>query len=147
MKKGSQKTPRHVAMDLLARREHSVLELSNKLRGRDYDSDEIDEVIHQLQLDGLQSDERFTESYIHHRYNAGYGPMKITHELQQRGIQSSLINRYLEALEADWDEHMQQQRTRKFGADIPDDYALKMKQARFLQNRGFSAEAVMRLFR
>ncbi len=95
----------------------------------------------------MQSDERFTESYIHHRYNAGYGPLKITHELHQRGIQDSLIGRFIGELEVDWDEHMQQQRVRKFGPDIPDDYAQKMKQARFLQNRGFSAEAVMRLFR
>ena len=46
-----------------------------------------------------------------------------------------------------WDESMQKQRVRRFGEAIPDDHPQRMKQARFLQNRGFYPEAVMRLFR
>ena len=134
-------------MDLLARREHSAVELVNKLKSRGFEEEEIEDAVSQLQEDGLQSDERFAESYIHHRFNAGYGPTKITYELHQRGVSDRLINLFLDELDVDWDDHMQQQRIRKFGDTIPDDYAQKMKQARFLQNRGFSAEAVMRLFR
>jgi SOS response regulatory protein OraA/RecX len=42
---------------------------------------------------------------------------------------------------------MIRQRIRKYGVAIPNDYAERMKQARFLQNKGFSPESVMRLFR
>lgn len=138
---------RNKAMDLLARREHSAQELRQKLKTRDYDADAIDEVLQALKEDRLQSDERFTESYVNHRFNAGVGPLKIRYELRQKGVSDRLVDEFLEPLSDQWDELMTRQRVRKYGAAIPDDYASRMKQARFLQNRGFSPESVMRLFR
>ena len=138
---------RNKAMDLLARREHSEQELRQKLKTREYDADAIDEVLQALKEDRLQSDERFTESYVNHRFNAGVGPLKIRYELRQKGVFDGLVDVFLEPLSDQWDELMTRQRIRKFGAPIPDDYAERMKQARFLQNRGFSPESVMRLFR
>jgi len=138
---------RNKAMDLLARREHSEQELRQKLKTREYDADAIDEVLQALREDRLQSDERFTESYVNHRFNAGVGPLKIRYELRQKGVSDGLVDEFLEPLSDQWDELMTRQRIRKYGAAIPDDYAERMKQARFLQNRGFSPESVMRLFR
>ena len=138
---------RNKAMDLLARREHSEQELRQKLKTREYDTDAIDEILQALKEDRLQSDERFTESYVNHRFNAGVGPLKIRYELRQKGVSESLVDEFLEPLSDQWDELMTRQRVRKYGASIPDDYAERMKQARFLQNRGFSPESVMRLFR
>ncbi len=68
---------RKKAMDLLARRDHSEQELRRKLKSREYDADTIDEVLQELISDRLQSDERFTEAYVNHRFNAGVGPLKI----------------------------------------------------------------------
>jgi regulatory protein len=138
---------RRKAMDLLARREHSALELRRKLLSREFDEATVDEVLARLQHDRLQSDERFTESYVHHRVNAGVGPLKIRQELLQRGIGDDLAQQYLDSMSDQWDEMMAQQRVRKFGETIPQDLKDRMKQARFLQNRGFSPDSVMRLFR
>ena len=138
---------RKKAMDLLARREHSARELRRKLSSREFAADAIDRVLHQLQLDRLQSDSRFTESYVNHRVNAGVGPLKIRFELQQKGIADALADEYLEPLSERWDALMVEQRERKYGNVFPADYRERMKQARFLQNRGFSPESVMRLFR
>jgi regulatory protein len=138
---------RNKAMDLLARREHSEQELRQKLKTREYDADAIDEVLQALKENRLQSDERFTESYVNHRFNAGVGPLKIRYELRQKGVSDGLVDEFLEPLSDQWDELMTRQRIRKYGASIPNDYAERMKQARFLQNRGFSPESVMRLFR
>jgi regulatory protein len=138
---------RNKAMDLLARREHSEQELRQKLKTREYDADAIDEILQALKKDRLQSDERFTESYVNHRFNAGVGPLKIRFELRQKGVSDRLADEFLEPLSDQWDELMTRQRIRKYGASIPNDYAERMKQARFLQNRGFSPESVMRLFR
>ncbi len=138
---------RNKAMDLLARREHSAQELRQKLKTRDYDADAIDEVLQALKEDRLQSDERFAESYVNHRFNAGVGPLKIRYELRQKGVADALVDEFLEPLSDQWDELMIRQRIKKYGASIPHDYAERMKQARFLQNRGFSPESVMRLFR
>jgi regulatory protein len=138
---------RNKAMDLLARREHSEQELRQKLKTREYDADAIDETLQALKEGRLQSDERFTESYVNHRFNAGVGPLKIRYELRQKGVSDRLADEFLEPLSDQWDELMTRQRIRKYGASIPNDYAERMKQARFLQNRGFSPESVMRLFR
>jgi len=87
---------RSKAMDLLARREHSAQELRQKLKTREYDIDAIDEILQALKEDRLQSDERFTESYVNHRFNAGVGPLKIRYELRQKGVSDRLVDEFLE---------------------------------------------------
>ena len=138
---------RNTAMNLLARREHSANELLQKLKLRDFDQSDILPAIEELQADNLQSDVRFTESFVNQRVNAGYGPIKIRHELRQKAVAEELVDSFLEKFDGEWQERLLQQKMRKFGAEIPADYSQKMKQARFLQNRGFSRESVMRLFR
>ncbi len=138
---------RKIALDFLAQREHSEQELRQKLRARDHDGEALETVLQQLKDERLQSDERFTESYVNHRFNAGIGPLKIRYELRHRGINELLVDSFLEPLDDEWEPMMRQQRTRKFGETLPADYGARMKRARFLQNRGFSPESVMRLFR
>jgi len=138
---------RRIALDFLARREHSQQELRQKLNARNDDAEEVEAVLLELGDERLQSDERFTESYVNHRFNAGIGPLKIRYELRQKGVDDLLVDSFLEPLADEWEQLMRQQRVRKFGEILPDDYAARMKQARFLQNRGFSPESVMRLFR
>ena len=134
-------------MELLNRREQSVFEVTRKLKQRDFEADEIDAAIEILQQDNLQSDNRFVESLVNSKINAGFGPIKIRHELRQKGVSDGLVGDYFSGLEVDWQSSMSEQRIKKFGTDIPLEYKEKMKQARFLQNRGFSPESVMRLFR
>jgi regulatory protein len=136
-----------VGMDFLARREHSEQELRQKLAARAEDAEEVEGVLRQLREERLLSDERFTEAYVHHRFSAGIGPIKIRYELRHKGVDEALVDTFLEPLADEWDESMRRQRVRKYGAAIPEDYSARMKQARFLQNRGFSPESVMRLFR
>ncbi len=142
-----QQSIRNTAMNLLARREHSARELLQKLNKRDFEHDDIQMAIKELQADNLQCDSRFTESFVNQRVNAGYGPIKIRHELGQKGVAEELVDVCLAEFDGEWQDRMLQQKTRKFGTEIPADYAETMKQARFLQNRGFSPESVMRLFR
>lgn len=146
-KNGEPRSIRNVAMNLLARREHSAYELKQKLKFREFDVEGIDAALDSLRKGQLQSDNRFAESYVNHRVNAGYGPIKIRHELRQKGISDELVDEYLPGSGAQWNRAMEQQRIKKFGKEIPADYSLRMKQARFLQNRGFSPDSVMRLFR
>jgi regulatory protein len=134
-------------MNLLARREHSRHELGDKLRQRGFDAKEIDVALDQLETDNLLNDARYAESYLRQRIARGFGPLRIEQELQQRGIDSALIGEAIEHTAPDWFAEMEQQREKKFGSEIPDDYNKRMKQARFLQNRGFSPSEVMRLFR
>lgn len=71
------------AMNLLARREHSVTELKNKLLKANFDIDDIYEVIARLTETGLQSDERFAENYLRYRSQRGFGFQRIRLELKR----------------------------------------------------------------
>ena len=135
------------ACDFLARREHSRQELKRKLSRSCADGILIDELLDKLSEEGLQSDERFAESFVHHRLNKGQGPMKIRQELVQRGIEQRLISTYLESDLVDWLSLAEEVRVKKFGKDAPSDYQKKAKQSRFLYSRGFNSETINQLLK
>jgi len=135
------------ACDFLARREHSRKELQQKLFRRCEDESLIEEILDKLADEGLQSDERFTESFVHHRVNNGKGPLKIRQELNQRGVDQNLISIYLDSEDFDWLTLANEVRTKKYGNEAPVDYQKQALQSRFLYSRGFSSEHISRLFR
>lgn len=75
----------------------------------------IEDLLDTLSSEGLQSDERFAESFMHHRVNKGQGPMKINQELRQRGIEQNLIEIVLESESIDWCSLAGTVRVKKFG--------------------------------
>ena len=74
------------ALKMLMRREHSKLELRQKLNLKDFDDAVINDSISLLVEQKYQSDERFSEAFILMRFNQGKGPIKISMELKSRGI-------------------------------------------------------------
>ena len=131
------KAIRKKAMDYLARREYGRGELEKKLTGADYDADIVAEEVGRLAADGLQSDERFAESFIQSRVNQGKGPVRIRQDLKERGLGGAVIDGALEACAADWFELARDVRRRKFGGGIPREFKERARQMRFLQYRGF----------
>jgi regulatory protein len=131
---------RRAAIDLLARREHSLFELERKLIKKGISQELLNTVLEQLTIENLQSDQRFTESFIYHRMGQGYGPLRIRQELCERGIASFLIEQALCATVADWSELAYKAAIKKFGEAWPQDLATRAKLIRFLQYRGFSFE-------
>ncbi|HHO68381.1 MAG TPA: regulatory protein RecX, partial [Gammaproteobacteria bacterium] len=89
-------------MRLLARREHSVLELRRKLEQRGWQGGPLDEVLDSLVDQNLLSDRRFAEVYTRTRIERGYGPLRIRAELRERGIDAALAEAALEAEAPDW---------------------------------------------
>ena len=55
---------RSKALDLLANREHTKFELQRKLSAKGFAAFEIYEVMEELAQQGLQSNQRFLESYV-----------------------------------------------------------------------------------
>ncbi len=138
---------RDTATRLLARREHSVLELRHKLRSRGYDKAVIDQALEQLQEERLLSNERFVEAYVYSRREKGFGPLRIQMELRERGISEQLITCSVEPGDANWAELMNRVRKKRFGSALPADYQEQARQARFLQYRGFAAEQIRQLLK
>lgn len=130
-------------MDLLARREHSLRELEQKLRRR-FDAKELDAALVSLTREGLQSDERFAFSFTRERMLRGHGPRRIEAELQQRGIAGVLIDRALAAVPEEegqsWRTVAAAAEARKFGDQPPADYTEKARRMQFLYRRGFAVD-------
>lgn len=133
---------RATALRLLARREHSRLELTLKLRQRKLPCDIIESVLDEYQGEGWLDDNRFADVYARQRMDLGYGPLRIRGELQQRGVHLS-PDCLEEMTDEDWSQKAIGLREKRFGlADLSEDWDEKLRQARFLNRRGFSASQV-----
>lgn len=97
-----------------------------------------------LAAEGLLSDERFAEILVRSRRERGHGPLRITKELEEKGLAQDAIERWVDPRSRDWIAQASRVRRRKFGARPPKDYAERAKQARFLQYRGFTFEQIKR---
>jgi regulatory protein len=131
-----------VALELLARREHSRRELTRKLGTRGFPNDVIVPVLDELERSGSLADARFTDVFVRSRIAKGQGPQRIRAELAQRGIADSDAAEALGGSEVDWLAAIRAARRKRFGAELPRDYAERARQARFLQYRGFSSEQI-----
>lgn len=128
------------AVVLLAQREHSVKELQAKLSARGYEKEEIDQAIIHLQSQNLQSDSRFAEAYVRSRLARGEGPLKIKAGLINRGIADELVLSSLSSGAVDWVCLAIQGLEKKFRSGPH--RANKLKQQRFLRDKGFNAEVI-----
>lgn len=127
-------------MDLLARREHSRRELSQKLSKRFPETDVIPQVLDRLEEENLLSDQRFTEAYIRARSNKGFGPQRIQIELREKGVSDTDISIGMEESDVNWFELADRIRTKKFGGIVDSDPKTKSKIFRFMNYRGFKME-------
>ena len=135
-------TAKTVAVKLLSRREHSAHEIREKLRQREFDSDEIEQTVEELKAGGWLSDERFAEAYIRMRQLKGFGPVRIAMELKERGVDELIVESRLDTNDACWTQVLEQQYQKKYRNTAIDDYNEKAKRIRFLQYRGFTLDAI-----
>lgn len=132
-------------MRLLARREHSRAELTQKLAAHG-DEEEIAALLRSLEQSGLLSDMRFAESFVR-THAARFGAVRLRYELRRKGVAQELIDGAMHT-ECSEDELARARDVwrRKFGA-APLNAREYARQARFLQSRGFSAELVRKILR
>jgi len=140
---------REAALRLLARREHSAVELETKLVGKGWPEDHVDQVIASLTEAGLQSDQRFAESFARQRAGRFYGPRRIRAELAQRGIDAGLANEALDALAIDFADLAAEFYRRKYGDhsensrgsdDASLDFRERARRSQAMYRRGFESE-------
>lgn len=128
------------ALRLLAGREHSRDELARKLSPHAESPEALQGLLRELESRGQLSNERFAETRARVLARK-FGPARIRHDLQAKGVAQALIERVTGADELDaarailQRKYHQPARTREERA----------KRARFLQGRGFSAEVIHRL--
>jgi regulatory protein len=134
------------ALNLLARREHSVRELQLKLLQRGFTAETVETVLARLVVEELLSETRYAESYTRMRAGKGYGPLRIYQELRERGIDKEIIEQMLEQHAGDWPANLERAHNKRFGSPLPAGGAERLRRLRFLQQRGFSLEQINRFF-
>ena len=130
----------------LARREHSRAEVAAKLTRKGCDAALAEKVADALAAQGLLSDERFAEVLVRSRRHRGYGPVRIRHELKQKGLVPEAIEQYVDIQNNEWIAELERVRRKKFGDRLPRNYAERAKQMKFLQYRGFTFDQIQRVF-
>lgn len=130
---------------LLARREHSAQELRLKLRQRKHPDDVIEAVISDLRARDYLSEVRFVEQFVRRKVEQGWGPLRITAELRQRGIDDSAGRLHMDNTGVDWLEQAGEARRRRFGPGAPVDRREWARQGRFLAGRGFTSAQIARV--
>ena len=133
------------AMRLLARREHSRLELAKKLSRIAGEGDDIERVLENLASKGWLSDERFAEHSVRARARR-FGPLRVAHELRCKGIGEETIEAAFRAAGIDGRADMQRVWSTRFSGKPVNDRE-RARQVRFLQGRGFPLDAVLRFLR
>lgn len=136
-----------ICLRLLARREHSQKELQNKLIERGFEISDINAVIQELATKGLQSEQRFAESYARMRFNKGIGSLKVAYELKQRGINNFDLQAVITENFGDEQTLISQVYQKKYAGEDKISIKEKLKRQRFLQQRGFSYELISGLLK
>ena len=125
------------ALDLLSRREHSRKELFLKLINRFESQEEINLTLDKLEGKKLLSDSRFAEEYVQARRKKGFGPIKISAELEKRGVYETLISKEIDKFD-DWEKIAELSFKKKFPDGVSKDFRKLQKQKNFLSNKGFT---------
>lgn len=133
------------AMRLLARREHSRLELARKLAPFAGEGDDVEGVLDKLANKGWLSDARFAEHSVRARARR-FGPLKVAHELRCKGIGEEAIEAAFRAAGIDGRADMQRVWSTRF-TERPESDRERARQVRFLQGRGFRLDDVLRFLR
>ena len=130
------------ALGLVARREHSRMQLKTKLRQSGYEGEETTAAIDRLGEQQYQDDDRFAGMLLRSRIAQGYGPMRLRMELKSHGLDDAKIRELLNDAEVDWLVSAANQLRRRYGSVGTSDPAERAKRAQFLLRRGFDSSTV-----
>lgn len=132
-------------MNLLARREYAVKELQGRLcvkwRGVEGIRELADELVADLEDEGVLSDQRYAAAFVRSRQQRSQGPVKIRAELRQRQLPDSLIEEALHQDSAYWIDLAANWLLRQHGREF--EFEDRARFYRRLVSRGFSHEQAM----
>ena len=132
------------ALQYLTRRDHSRAELHAKLAADAESEEELTAVLDALQAERLLSDARYASQRVAAR-GTRYGNGRLRQELRQKGVSDPDIEAALPEA-GDEGDRCRAIWGKKFGRP-PQTAEERAKQMRFLQYRGFSANAIRQALR
>jgi regulatory protein len=141
-----EKSLRQRALEYLGKREYSYKELGQKLKPYIDENDDVDSItaiLDDFKTRGWLSDVRFTEQMVYAR-RARFGSSKIIHELREKGVENTLIKCAVEQLKETELASAKEIWQKKY-KNVPVNREEWLKQARFLQSRGFGFDVIKKV--
>tara|TARA_B100001564_G_scaffold311482_1_gene283802 strand:+ start:3293 stop:3754 length:462 start_codon:yes stop_codon:yes gene_type:complete len=127
----------------LSMREHSKLELLDKLLKKNYERTLVIQCLEEFSEKDLQSDYRYAESFVRSKFNDNKGENFIRSSLRNKGISLVLIDKImLEYDHKDWLKRAILALEKKVFKSNLDKSTQKKKQNAFLNNRGFTFKVI-----
>ncbi|MGQ0524203.1 MAG: recombination regulator RecX [Betaproteobacteria bacterium] len=133
------------ALRLLARREHTRLELQRKLAAHTEDASELDNLLDEFTARGWLAEARVAEQVIHTR-RGRFGSRRIRQELLAKGVAEEIVASVLPQLKDSELEAARSVWRRKFKAP-PSSSTERARQVRFMLGRGFAMETILEVIR
>jgi regulatory protein len=132
-------------LSLLARREYSRFELSNKLYQKGASDIEIESLLTKFEKAGFQSDKRFAECFFRYQVSKLRGPVRILSEMKVKGISKDIYENLIQRSDIDWHEVLIKAYIKKFKTEpiVITDYKLKTKKVNYLLAQGFSLDSII----
>jgi regulatory protein len=135
------------ALRILARRDHSVVELAQKLDRRGYAQDTVQQVVAECSRMGYLNDPRVAGQLIDRMKRRGMGLRRIRHELQKRGMEGDRFEAQLLAGVSPPEERLlvrqvAEKKWKKLSGQ-PDSRNKMLRLQRFLRYRGFSDSIIV----
>lgn len=121
-------------------REHSRAELFRKLSSHAEEVDDVDAILDWLEANNFLSSERFSDSLVNRR-SGRFGNHRILAELQSHNIDAIEMDRIKSELAESETSRAIEVLLRKF-PHPPLNQNERLKQSRFLQQRGFSGKSI-----
>jgi regulatory protein len=132
------------ALGYLARREHSRAELLAKLRRHAGPDEDIDALLDDFVARGWLSEQRLVDQVVNH--SRRFGAALVLNDLRRRGVDPVLVGEAARPLRQGELAIARDVWRRKFGS-VPADANERMRQIRFLRNRGFSGATIAQVLK
>jgi len=133
------------AVSALSQRDYCSGELAQRLGAQGFEAPAIEAALADLRERRYLDDERYARQYVSYQAERGQGPLRIGVELKQLGVDETLVEAALQhhaEEHGEWGRFASEVRIRRFGLARPTSWAQRVKQARFLQYRGFSTDHI-----
>ena len=135
-------------MQLCSRKEYCVSEIMQKLKTRDLNEGEQQEIIDYLIKENFINEARYAKAYCRDKFRFNkWGKQKIRYGLIQKGIPESLIREALDEIpEEEYEQTLQEELQKKMSGlkELPDEEK-KVRLLRFASGRGYEQEQVWKI--
>jgi regulatory protein len=141
----------NMALRILTRRDHSIVELAQKLSRRGVEEDMVRRVIAECGRLGYLDDSRVTRQLIDRMKQKGMGARRIRYELQKRGLEGEPAEAQLRDAVTSADERslarQAAEKKWKVLAGEANSRNKMLRLQRFLRYRGFSDSIIVELLK